>query len=106
MKHERITSEDLHLINEAKANKAFSKVLREKHEAQTAQAVAEENVANLQHHNILLTTFLKYGLTTQCSIDASGKITYPAEPESVEYLEQLIVAPPVAPKPKKTKEPK
>lgn len=64
-----ISPEDLALIQTAKNNINFSRVLAEK-------AIAEHKNSELESQNIILKAFLKYNLSSNDTIDNDGKINY------------------------------
>lgn len=63
----KISPEDLQAIHNAKANAAYMQVLAEK-------AAVEKLVAEMQVKNITLMAYLKYGLSSNDSIDNEGYI--------------------------------
>lgn len=63
----KISTEDLRSIMDARANAAYMQVLAEK-------AVAEKVIAELQVKNITLMAYLKYGLSSSDSIENDGHI--------------------------------
>lgn len=73
-KKTQISPEDLKAINDAKANMAYAKALQQKAEAEAKTAEAEFRVAHLNVKNMLLMTYLNYGLHPLDQIDPEGKI--------------------------------
>jgi len=77
----QISNEDLAAIQDAKNNVAYVKVLYEK-------AQAELMAAELQTQNLILKTYMKYGLSQHDTIDQSGNVlraaTQAVEPQPQE----------------------
>lgn len=65
--NENISQEDLRSILDAKANVAYTQVLAEK-------AYADKLIAELQAKNITLMAYIKYGLSSNDSIEKDGRI--------------------------------
>jgi hypothetical protein len=73
-----ISSEDLKMIQNAKNNVVYMRAMEEK-------AALETRVSELEVKNIILMTYIKYGLSIKDTIENDGKIIY-AEESSQEQL--------------------
>lgn len=79
----KLSFEDWRAIQDAKANASFLQVLLEK-------AQLEKFAGDLQVKNLTLMAFLKYGLTSNDSIDSDGNIVRMASVEPDGNLVEVI----------------
>lgn len=71
-----VSHTDLTAIQNAKANAAFVRLSADK-------AMVERRVAELEAKNVILMAYVKYGLSSNDTIDNEGKIVRSSESEEV-----------------------